>query len=204
MRYVMWLIQQVGFWISFAYLLTLSTINGIKSRSHPPVLRFENSYAGQKILLVALYEKGMPRPDIQMLMKSAKEQGAYVLAVNTLRFTEASAWQGLIDCYIEKHNFGRDFSSYQAGFLHLYSRGWEKTCPRVLMLNDSVFYCSRRTPQFVADLFDFRSRRSGRPRTSRSSIMSARSAWRWRDGSSPMTGCGATGTPTATPTCGRW
>jgi hypothetical protein len=154
MRYIMWLIQQVGFSISYLYLLTLSIINGLKSRSHPPVLRFENPYAGQKILLVALYEKGVPRPDIQMLMRTAKEQGAYVLAVNTLRFIDPSAWQGLIDCYIEKHNFGRDFSSYQAGFLHLYSRGWEKTCPRVLMLNDSVFYCSRRTPQFVADLFD--------------------------------------------------
>jgi hypothetical protein len=126
----------------------------MKSRSLPPALRFENPYEGQKILLVALYEKGLPRPDMQMLMREAKDQGAYVLAVNTMRFTDPAAWQGLIDCYIEKHNFGRDFSSYQAGFLHLYSRGWEKTCPRVLMLNDSVFYCSQRTPRFVADLFD--------------------------------------------------
>ena len=154
MRYVMWIIQQIGFTISFIYLWTISSINRIKSRSHPPALRFENPYEGQKILLVALYEKGLPRPDMQMLMREAKDQGAYVLAVNTMKFTDPAAWQGLIDCYIEKHNFGRDFSSYQAGFLHLYSRGWEKTCPRVLMLNDSVFYCSQRTPRFVADLFD--------------------------------------------------
>ena len=154
MRYVMWILQQIGFTISFIYLWATSSINGMKSRSHPPALRFENPYEGQKILLVALYEKGLPRPDMQMLMREAKDQGAYVLAVNTMRFTDPVAWQGLIDCYIEKHNFGRDFSSYQAGFLHLYSRGWEKTCPRVLMLNDSVFYCSQRTPRFVADLFD--------------------------------------------------
>ena len=154
MRYVMWILQQIGFTISFIYLWATSSINGMKSRSHPPALRFENPYEGQKILLVALYEKGLPRPDMQMLMREAKDQGAYVLAVNTMRFTDPVAWQGLIDCYIEKHNFGRDFSSYQAGFLHLYSRGWEKTCPRVLMLNDSVFYCSQRTPRFIADLFE--------------------------------------------------
>jgi hypothetical protein len=154
MRIIMWVLQQIGFIIAYIYLWAISSINRIKSWSHPPVLRFENPYEGQKILLVALYEKGLPRPDIQMLMREAKEQGAYVLAVNTMKFTDPSAWRGLIDCYIEKHNFGRDFSSYQAGFLQLYARGWEKTCPRVLMLNDSVFYCSRRTPQFVADLFD--------------------------------------------------
>ena len=63
MRYVMWIIQQIGFTISFIYLWALSSINRIKSRSHPPALRFENPYEGQKILLVALYEKGLPRPD---------------------------------------------------------------------------------------------------------------------------------------------
>ena len=161
----------------------------MKSRSHPPALHFENPYEGQKILLVALYEKGLPRPDMQMLMREAKDQGAYVLAVNTMKFTDPAAWRGLIDCYIEKHNFGRDFSSYQAGFLHLYSRGWEKTCPRRAdaerqrLLLRAAHAAVRRRPLRLP-----RSRRSGRPRTSRSSTTSARSAWRSRDGSSPTTG----------------
>jgi hypothetical protein len=56
MRYVMWILQQIGFTLSFIYLWTISSINRIKARSHPPVLRFENPYEGQKILLVAVYE----------------------------------------------------------------------------------------------------------------------------------------------------
>jgi hypothetical protein len=140
--------------IAYIILTIKSLINSIKSRQHPPVVHFERPYQGEKIMLLALYEKGLPRPDIRMLLETAKAQGAYVLAVNTMTFTEPAAWRSLIDCYIEKHNFGRDFSSYQAGFLHLYARGWEATCPRLLMLNDSVFYCSQRTPKFVADLFD--------------------------------------------------
>jgi hypothetical protein len=139
--------------IAYIILTIKSLINSIKSRQHPPVVHFERPYQGEKIMLLALYEKGLPRPDIRMLLETAKAQGAYVLAVNTMTFTEPAAWRSLIDCYIEKHNFGRDFSSYQAGFLHLYARGWEATCPRLLMLNDSVFYCSQRTPKFVADLF---------------------------------------------------
>lgn len=154
MRLLMKLFYQFLFLNAYLHLSILSAINYIKSLFNPPVVRFETPYEGQKILLVALYQKGGPRPDIRMLMETAKAQGAYVLAVNTLKFTDPAGWQGLIDCYIEKHNFGRDFSSYQRGFLHLYERGWEKTCPRVLMLNDSVYYCAQRTPKFVADLLD--------------------------------------------------
>ena len=139
--------------IAYIILGVKSVLNGLKARAHPPVVRFEAPYAGQNILLVALYQKGVPRPDIRMLMAEARAQGAYVLAVNTLRFNAPEAWRDLIDCYIEKANFGRDFSSYQAGFLHLYARGWQAGCPRLLMLNDSVFYCARRTPRFLADLF---------------------------------------------------
>ena len=134
------------------YLRLLSARNGIKARRHPDRLHHQAPYAGQPILLVALYEKGVLRPDVHRMITVAKQQGVYVLAVNNLKLSDPAAWRELLDCYIERYNFGRDFGSYQAGFLHLYAQGWEKTCPRLVMLNDSVYYCRRRTPAFLADL----------------------------------------------------
>lgn len=117
-----------------------------------PVVHFEAPYAGQKIMLLALYEKGVLRPDVLRLLRCAKEAGLYVLAVNTLRLSDPVGVQGLVDCYIERPNFGRDFGSYKTGFLHFYARGWDKTCPRVLMVNDSVYFNSCRMPKFFDDM----------------------------------------------------
>lgn len=135
------------------YLRTQSFWNGIKARSHPPKLLFQAPYEGQRILLVALYEKGVLRPDVARMIAAAKAQGAYVLAVNNLRLADPDAWRDRLDCYIERYNYGRDFGSYQTGFLHFYSQGWEASCPRLVMANDSVYFCRRRTPAFLADLF---------------------------------------------------
>ena len=134
------------------FLRTQSFWNGIKARSHSPKLLFQAPYAGQKILLVALYEKGVLRPDVARMIATAKAQGAYVLAVNNLRLSDPDAWRDRLDCYIERYNFGRDFGSYQTGFLHFYAQGWEARCPRLLMVNDSVYFCRRRTPAFLAAL----------------------------------------------------
>ena len=136
-----------------AYLRTQSLWNGIKARSHPDRVLHQAPYEGQKILLIALYEKGVLRPDVGRMIAAAKAQGAYVLAVNNQRLTEPSEWRHLLDCYVERYNFGRDFGSYQSGFLHLYSQGWEKTCPRLLMVNDSIYFCRLRTPALLEDLF---------------------------------------------------
>ena len=135
------------------YLRIQSVWNGIKARSHPQKLLFQAPYEGQKILLVALYEKGVLRPDIARMIAAAKAQGAYVFAINNLRLADPDVWRDRLDCYIERYNFGRDFGSYQAGFLHLYAQGWETRCPRLLMVNDSVYFCRRRTPALLADLF---------------------------------------------------
>jgi hypothetical protein len=145
--------MQFLLWFAEVYVFVQSTWNGFKARSHPDRLHHQAPYAGQPILLVALYEKGVLRPDVRRMIATAKEQGAYVLAVNNLTLTEPADWRELLDCYIERYNYGRDFGSYQTAFLHLYAQGWEATCPRLLMLNDSVYYCGRRTPPFLADLF---------------------------------------------------
>lgn len=123
-----------------------------QSLGKKPVVHFQAPYAGQRIMLLALYEKGVLRPDVLRLLRHAKDAGLYVLAVNTLRLSDPAKVQGLVDCYIERPNFGRDFGSYKTGFLHFYAQGWDKTCPRLLMINDSVYFNSCRMPKFLDDM----------------------------------------------------
>ncbi len=118
----------------------------------PTVLHFEQPYEGQKIMLLALYEKGELRPDVMRLLKHAKDEGLYVIAVNTLRLTEPAALKELIDCYYEKPNFGRDFSSYKVGFLHVFKRGLSDSCPRLMMINDSIYFSDDRMRGFLSDM----------------------------------------------------
>ena len=130
----------------------MSEYQRIKTLGQSPKVHWETPYAGQPILLLALYQKGRLRPDLIRLLTEARAQGLYVLGVNTLKLKTPSSVEGLIDCYIERPNFGRDFGSYKTGFLHLYARRWEGDCPRLLMLNDSVYYSTRGLGQFLRDL----------------------------------------------------
>ena len=114
---------------------------------------FENEYENQPILLCAIFEKGELRKDITRLFRVAKEMGVYVLCVNTKKLRATEQLDGLIDCYIERFNFGRDFGSYKSGFLHIFRRGWEKDCPRLLMVNDSVFYGKKNINNFISEMF---------------------------------------------------
>ncbi|WP_146161955.1 hypothetical protein [Pseudogemmobacter blasticus] len=124
----------------------------LKTLGQRPRVHHETAYDGRPILLLALYEKGGLRPDVTRLLRAARGQGLYVLAVNTLRLTDPAATRDLIDCYIERPNFGRDFGSYKTGFLHLFARGWQGTCPRLLMLNDSIYFSQERMPAFLRDM----------------------------------------------------
>lgn len=129
-----------------------SIVQWSKTRNLPTKTHFEAEYDGQPLVLIALYQKGELRPDLMRLIDAAKAQGFYVLGVNTLKHKNPSALEGKLDCYIERPNFGRDFGSYKSGFQHVFSRGWEKTCPRLLMINDSVYYSSRGLDKFLSDL----------------------------------------------------
>ena len=124
----------------------------IKTLGQRPKVHFEAPYEGQKIMLLALYEKGTLRPDVLRLIAAARAEGLYVLAVNTLKLRDPAALQGQIDCYIERPNFGRDFGSYKTGFLHMFQKGWHKSCPRLLMINDSIFFSHTRLPKFLNDI----------------------------------------------------
>ncbi|MBE9476424.1 MAG: hypothetical protein IME92_04705, partial [Proteobacteria bacterium] len=136
------------------YVSLLSEKKRLQSIGKRSRILWENELQGRSILLLALYEKGVLRPDIQRLLKQAKAQGMFVLCVNTLKLKDPDQYKDIIDCYIEKFNFGRDFSSYKTGFLHIYKRGWETECARVLMANDSVFYTSKGLKKFLKDMVE--------------------------------------------------
>ena len=101
---------------------------------------------------MALYEKGCLRKDVEALLHTAKEKGLYTFCVNNSRLQKYEIEKDLIDCYIERFNFGRDFGSYQVGFKHLFSRGWDQKCPRLLLMNDSVFYSKKNLSEFLENL----------------------------------------------------
>jgi len=128
--------------------------NWLRSLGGKPMVHFERPHEGEPIMLLALYQKGNLRPDVLRLIKQARKRGFYVLAVNTLRLDQPESLSGLIDCYIERYNHGRDFGSYKTGFLHLFSRNWENACPRLLLVNDSVYFSRKRLAKFLDDMLE--------------------------------------------------
>ncbi len=105
-------------------------------------------------MLLALYERGTLRADIIELLKTVKSKDVFIIAVNTLKINPASLSKDLVDVYIEKENFGRDFSSYQTGMKYIYNSKISDTCERLLMLNDSVFYSVKGLNKFINDLYN--------------------------------------------------
>jgi hypothetical protein len=122
----------------------------LKGKRH--TVHFEHKYQGQKILLLALYEKGQLRPDIIQLLKASQQLELYIIAINTQSICDPQLLDSLINCYIERPNFGRDFGSYQLGFKHIIAKKWNITCPRLLMLNDSIFYSKKNLLPFLNEL----------------------------------------------------
>jgi len=76
---------------------------------------FEQPYSGENIAILALYNKGKLRADIKNLLTVLKNNGAYVIAINTLKLKDDEL-DNHIDCYIERPNYGRDFGI----FVHLH------------------------------------------------------------------------------------
>ena len=138
--------------LAYSTVASQSVIARAKAFGKKPVIHFQKAYAGEKILLITLYEKGRLRPDILNLLETAKAAGLYVVAVNTLKVLQPESLQDRIDCYIERPNFGRDFGSYQTGFLHLFKQGWETQCPRLLMVNDSLFFSKKHLAVFLQQM----------------------------------------------------
>ncbi|MEB3754429.1 rhamnan synthesis F family protein [Acinetobacter sp. MD2(2019)] len=136
----------------------LLTYNGYKSykeylktKKYTKV-QFANNFNGGPVLLLALYEKEKLREDIINLLQAAKNQGLYILAVNTLKILPENYRSDLIDVYIEKDNFGRDFGSYKCGMKYLYDNKISEDLSRLLILNDSLFYSKKNLEIFLNNL----------------------------------------------------
>lgn len=114
----------------------------------------KKEYNHKPILLIALYEKYELRNDVKRLLCAAQKCGYFVVAVNTLRLSDPKKLFDVVDCYIEKPNFGRDFGSYQTGFMHIFNNGYEKTCSRVLMVNDSIYFSTKGLEEFLVSMRD--------------------------------------------------
>lgn len=157
MRFILSFFYKFYMWVSknfiIGYLRVRSLLDRIKNPRKKKVV-VEASYNGGPIMLMALYEKGVIRNDTQALLHAAKSLGVYVIGVNTKRLDWQDSYAALLDCYIERDNFGRDFGSYKLGFDHVYSKGWDKECPRLLMINDSVFFSSKHCRSFLESLFN--------------------------------------------------
>ncbi|WP_095587941.1 hypothetical protein [Actibacterium ureilyticum] len=144
--------------LSYPFLYTVlslqSLIRRVRAAGKAPTIHFESAHDGRPIALVALYQKGRLRPDSRVLMQALRARGCYVLAVNTLRLDDPDDLRACCDCYVERFNFGRDFGSYKQGFQLIFQRGWDTACPRLLMINDSVFCVSDRIDGFVAQMME--------------------------------------------------
>ena len=138
---------------AYIYVFFQSTLTRLKSFGKKEKLHFAEPYGGQKILLIALFEKGQIREDVRIALEAAKVQGVYVVGVNTLKIDQPDGCREFIDCYIERFNFGRDFGSYKTGFEYLYTNGLAEKCPRLLMINDSVFFSKKHISNFLRDMF---------------------------------------------------
>ena len=139
---------------ALTYVSWQSRINRLKSFGKKDKVIFAELYAGQKIMLMALYEKGRIREDVVAAMATAKAQGVYVIGVNTLKLGVPENYKSCMSCYIERYNFGRDFGSYKSGFEYVYANGLAEKCPVLLMINDSVFFSKKHTAKFIDDMLE--------------------------------------------------
>lgn len=136
----------------YMYYLMLSHKEKLKNKSYANIIS-HNEFAGGNVMLLALYEKTKLRNDTIELLKEAKAQGIYIIAVNTLKIVKENYRPELIDVYIERDNFGRDFGSYKAGMGFFFDKKISDKCERLLILNDSVFFSKRGLSKFIHDLF---------------------------------------------------
>ncbi|MFZ4215077.1 rhamnan synthesis F family protein [Pantoea endophytica] len=139
--------------VIYLYYGVLSIRDDIKTKKYTNI-KVKNDFTGGKVMLLALYEKSSLRNDTLELLKEAKRNNVFVIAVNTLRLEEQNYPSELTDVYIERDNYGRDFGSYKAGMKYFYDAGFEEKCERLLIINDSVFFSKKGLPEFVKNLFD--------------------------------------------------
>lgn len=137
----------------YCYYGVLSIRDDIKTKKYTDV-KIKTDFNGGKVMLLALYEKSSLRTDTLELLKEAKRNNVFVIAVNTLKLEEVNFPNDLTDVYIERDNYGRDFGSYKAGMTYFFENNFQTKCGRLLIINDSVFFSKLGLSEFVKNLFE--------------------------------------------------
>ena len=149
------LYMELLYWPAYAGLLARSAWRSFQlGQVQPTILSDAPCDEGRPVLLLALYQKGSLRADTRRLIAAAREAGYFVMGVNTQKLAPGGSDIARFDAYLERVNFGRDFASYRAGFLHVFSKGWHQACSRLVMMNDSVFVSSQGLARFLSDMRD--------------------------------------------------
>ncbi|KIC85371.1 rhamnan synthesis F family protein [Pantoea agglomerans] len=139
--------------VIYFYYGVLSIRDDIKTKKYINV-KIKNDFTGGKVMLLALYEKTSLRSDTLELLKEAKRNDVFIIAVNTLKLEEVNFPNEFTDVYIERDNYGRDFGSYKAGMKYFFDNNFHEKCERLLIINDSVFFSKLGLADFVRNLFE--------------------------------------------------
>lgn len=137
--------------IFYLYYSFMSFKDHFKTKKYSNV-KLKKEFNGGKVMLLALYEKASLRNDTLELLKEAKRNDLFIIAVNTLRLEEQNYPTELVDVYIERDNFGRDFGSYKEGMKYFFDNGFDDKSERLLIFNDSVFFSKRGLSAFIDKL----------------------------------------------------
>lgn len=139
--------------IIYTYYGLLSLRDSIKTKKYNNI-KIQKEYNGGKVMLLALYEKKQLRNDTLELLKAARKENVFVIAVNTLKLEQVNYPSDLVDVYIERDNYGRDFGSYKSGMSYFIDKKMDATCERLLIINDSVFFSKLGLDEFIHTLFN--------------------------------------------------
>lgn len=131
----------------------ISLKDRFKIKKYTNVMKQE-TFNGGNVMLLALYEKTALRNDTKLLLQEAKSQGIFIIGVNTLRLKQENIPSDLLDVYIEKDNYGRDFGSYKTGMKYIFDKNIDSACERLLIINDSVFFSRKGLKEFIHQLFN--------------------------------------------------
>lgn len=104
-------------------------------------LLIEGTIEKPYIAVIALFQDATLRHDIQNLISTLSALNCDVVVVNTAKLQNPKEIIGDNITYIERPNWGRDFGSYQVGVNYVLRHKALPELDRLLILNDSVFYC---------------------------------------------------------------
>ena len=112
-------------------------------------LKKKKSITKTKVCVLAIYQEGQLREDIKHLINTFLVLDCECIVINTRNITNLS--DKLFDriTYIERPNWGRDFGSYQTGINYVLRHVNPASIERLVILNDSVFYCEAGLRSFL-------------------------------------------------------